>query len=520
MTEFDLVKEKFEVLNNVAQGACVVRDDLVIVFWNQRLEEWTGTKSDQIIGSKLTDQYPRLNEEKYLHRFSLVLKSESTIILSYQLHKYIIPCLLPDGNTRLQQTTLSPVKAPEGKGTWLLMSIEDVTDHVRRVEQYRVVHHQALKEIEERTRAEEKLFQKTSELQAIFLAFPDLYYRIDMDGKILDYNIGQLSDSYVLPEAFIGKRLQDIFPPDVGQKFIDSIQKVIETDSLVGIEYSLPMKNGERHYEARIVPLHQKQIIVIVRDITERKLAEDALKNSEERYRILVESATDAIFTIDSSGIVLSANQATARAIGRNLPEVKDKGVFELFPKDIAETLMQTTKSVFMTGHASYMSKVPFQTPSGRRWYNIIMSPIRDKNRQIIQALGIARNVTENIKAEEALIESEERFRLLVEHAWDSFYLHNHDGSFIDINQHACDSLGYTHNELMKLTFKDIETEFKPKNIKDLWKNLKLGQVQTVNGVHKRKDGSTFPVEIRMGLVEHHNESFILSLARDISERT
>ncbi|MBN1522650.1 MAG: PAS domain S-box protein [Candidatus Aureabacteria bacterium] len=517
--DYSLINEKFGVLDFVSLGACVIRQDFMTVFWNRRLEEWTGISRDEIVGKKLTEQYPRLSEEKYLNRFRQVFKSESTVILSYQLHKYILPCLMPDGNMRLQQTTLSPVKSPVDDDVWLLMSIEDVTDHVRRIEQYRQVHHQALKEIEERTRAEEKLFQKTSELQAIFLAFPDLYYRLDSDGKILDYNIGQLSHLYVLPEAFIGKRIQDVFPPEVGHKYNRAIQQVLQTDSLFGIEYSLPMKNGERHYEARIVPLHHKHMIAIVRDITERKLAEEALRNSEERYRILVESAADAIFTVNNSGVLLSANQAALRAMGKTQQDMKGKRIHELFTRDVAEKLMQTINSVFMTGNPSYTSKLPIQTPAGKRWYNLIISPIRDKNREIIHVLGIARNVTENIKAEEALQQSEERFRLLVEHAWDSFYLHDLEGNFIDANQRGCDSLGYKREELLNLNYCDFEIRFEPEKLQEMWKNAVPGVPQTIRGEFRRKDKSTFPVEVHFGLIEHNNKSYILSLARDISER-
>jgi PAS domain S-box-containing protein len=500
-------------------GACVIREDFTIIFWNHRLEEWTGIKKHEIEWKVLTERFPRLKEEKYRHRFTQVFRSESTVMLSYQLHKYIIPCPLPDGSMRLQQTGLSPVRSADGKSVWLLMTIQDVTDHVHRIQQYRDVHHQALKEIEERTRAEEKLFQKTSELQAIFLAFPDLYYRLDPEGKILDYNIGSLSQAYAMPEALAGKRIQDIFPPNVGLQFTDALRQVAQTESLVGIEYALPLKSGERHYEARFVPLHQKQTMIIIRDITERKKAEEALRSSEERYRILVESAPDAIFMFDREGVFLSLNQSMARALGKSIEDLKGKSISEVFPNDISDKLRQSLKSVFLTGNPTFLSKLPIQTPSGRRWYNFILSPIRDKNREIIHSVGIGRNVTENIKAEEAMQESEERFRLLVEHAWDSFYLHDADGRFVDINQSACDSLGYSRNELMERTLRDIEMNYDSLKLAEVWKALQPGNVETVSGVHKRKDGSTFPVEIRMGLIEHSHRRLILSIARDISER-
>ena len=354
-----------------------------------------------------------------------------------------------------------------------------------------------------------------AELQAVFLAFPDLSFRLDSDGQILDHHTGEVSQMYILTDAFKGKNIRDIFPPNVGQQFNYSLKEVLRKDAPVGIEYSLPMKNGERNYEARILPLHKRQLIVIIRDITERKIAEDALRNSEERYRILVESATDAIFTLNRTGLFLSANQATSRAIGKTPQEMIDKNIYDLFEHDTAFLLMESLESVFLTGNPAYTLKLPIQTTSRKRWYNIIISPIRNKNREIIYTLGIARNVTEHKKAEEALQESEERFRILVEHAWDAFYLHDLTGKIIDINQHAYESLGFTKDELLDMNFQDIEMNSEPLNIKDMWQCLIPGSVQNIEGIQKRKDGTTFPVEIRFGLIEHNENNFVLALVRE-----
>ena len=92
--------------------------------------------------------------------------------------------------------------------------------------------------------AEENLLKRTYEFQAIFQAFPDLYFRLDSDGKILDYNAGHASYLYVPPDVFLGKRMQDVLPPNVGQQFHEAILQVLKTNSLVSIEYSLAMPNG------------------------------------------------------------------------------------------------------------------------------------------------------------------------------------------------------------------------------------------------------------------------------------
>ena len=127
-------------------------------------------------------------------------------------------------------------------------------------------------------RGEEALLQRTSELRAIFRAFPDLYFRLGPDGTIVDYNAGHTSYLYVAPEAFLGKRMQDVLPPKIGQRVQEAITQVLKTKRMVSVEYELTMSAGEQSYEARLLPLLERQVVVVVRDITERRRFEEEVK--------------------------------------------------------------------------------------------------------------------------------------------------------------------------------------------------------------------------------------------------
>lgn len=116
-----------------------------------------------------------------------------------------------------------------------------------------------------------------SELQAIFQALPDLYFQLDSQGAILDLRVGRESDLYFPYEMLIGKRIQDVHSR-VGKQFEQAIRQVLETKSLSVIEYSIARHSEEQFYEARLVPLAEDQIIAVVRNITERKKAEEQLK--------------------------------------------------------------------------------------------------------------------------------------------------------------------------------------------------------------------------------------------------
>jgi len=121
--------------------------------------------------------------------------------------------------------------------------------------------------------------------------------------------------------------------------------------------------------------------------------------------------------------------------------------------------------------------------------------------------------------AEKALGRSEDRFRRLVEQAADAIFVHDLEGNFVDVNRQACESLGYSREELLSMSVRDVEATYAPGSILKLWTQIASGPPRTLEGVHRRKDGSTFPVEIRVGVFEAEERPLILALIRDVSGR-
>src|SRR5437879_10844757 len=137
-------------------------------------------------------------------------------------------------------------------------------------------------DVTEHIRKEEEIWQTTAELRAIFQALPDLFLRLNTDGQILDYRGPKPSGLLGSGQEFPGRRIQDLIPPEAGQSIEKAIARVRKSNAMVAIEFSLPMKGDEMFFEARLIPLHWKEIIVIVRDITERKHAEKRLHQYAE----------------------------------------------------------------------------------------------------------------------------------------------------------------------------------------------------------------------------------------------
>ena len=122
-------------------------------------------------------------------------------------------------------------------------------------------------------------------------------------------------------------------------------------------------------------------------------------------------------------------------------------------------------------------------------------------------------------RAEKNLRDSEERFRTLVEQASDAIFVHDLEGRLLDVNQSACESLGYARKELLQLSVLDIEQDLPPATARQLWQQFKPGQSQIVPGRHRRKDGTSFPVEVSLNCYEVQGQLVFAGLARNTSAR-
>ncbi len=109
----------------------------------------------------------------------------------------------------------------------------------------------------------------SSQLEAIFRVFPDILFILDRQGMILEYRAGDASLLYLPPEQFLGKRVQDVLPPDVADKFTKAIESISRLNEIAALKYKLHLPQGERWFDARLVYSSNAQIVVIVRDVTE-----------------------------------------------------------------------------------------------------------------------------------------------------------------------------------------------------------------------------------------------------------
>ena len=114
---------------------------------------------------------------------------------------------------------------------------------------------------------------------------------------------------------------------------------------------------------------------------------------------------------------------------------------------------------------------------------------------------------------------SNDFFKTLLDTTSDSFFLHDKEGTLLNVNQQACNALGYTREELLRLKVSDIEIGPDPEILNKIWEELGREKKVRIEGIHSRKDGTTFPVEVSIGLINIENKDLFSVLARDVTER-
>lgn len=274
-------------------------------------------------------------------------------------------------------------------------------------------------QIAERERAETELLQKSSELEAVFQALPDLYFRLDEDGVFLDYRSGSGAGLYTSPDDFLGKRIADVLPQAIAAQMEEGIAEVRRSQQPVHLSYTLPYPDGHHSFEARLIPFAGSQIIAIVRDITEQREAELALQRSEEHFRRITENSSDVASILDARGVSTYHSPSIERVLGYKPEELVGTSAFErIHPDDHAhcrEVLgrMYAESGAIHTVEFRYLHK-----DSSWRAVEVFgrtLLPDSGDGGVIINT----RDVTERAKAEEQLRDSEQRIRTILENASD-----------------------------------------------------------------------------------------------------
>lgn len=393
-------REIRQLSSAVVQAAdSVVITDIAgnIEYVNPAFENITGYSFAEIIGKNPRFLNSGIHTKEYY-------KGMWETVLAGNVFQAEIVNRKKDGSLYQELKTISPVRDESGRIIQLIATGKDIT---------------------ERKAAEEKLVASEHRNRAMVEAIPDLLFRIRREGTFLDYKTTSGTGLYLPPEKFLGRTYQEVMPPEFSDRLTMEIKRAFTDGLPVTFEYELPIGDEPRTFEARVVANQDEQeAVVIVRDVTEDRRLQAAIKSSEEKYRLLSEELEEKVkertaevrdlydraptgyHSLDPNGNYRMINQTELDWLGYTREEVIGRHITEfLTPRSIQD--FKGIYPIFMERGWVKDLELDFIRKGGSILQALINSTaIKDANGRYLYNRSTVFDNTEKKKAEVALQES------------------------------------------------------------------------------------------------------------------
>ncbi len=336
----------------------------------------------------------------------------------------------------------------------------------------------------------------------------------------LGTNVGVGSNYFSVCEAAAGESA------DTAQVALQGLRKVVRGESPeFTLEYDCHSPNAERWFELRATPKqgNPRYVVAIHRDITRRRQAEMRLRASEERYRAVVEDQTEVISRFLQDGRFTFVNDVYCRFFGKRAHELIG-GYWQ--PKALPEDVPVIEAKLRMLSPSTPVVVVENRVYSGLgeiRWMQFVNRAFFDTQGQLVETQSVGRDITDRKRMEQALLQSETRYRRLHESMTDAFASVDMTGQIQEFNLAFQTMLGYSAEELRQLTYMDltppswraVEAAILAEQV------LPRGFSEVYEKEYRRKDGTVFPVELRTFLIRDDagRPAALWAIVRDITER-
>ncbi|MFZ5517038.1 MAG: PAS domain S-box protein [Candidatus Zhuqueibacterota bacterium] len=421
----DKQSELEEILRALPDGLVYTDVDRKIAKVNPAFERMFGYRAEEVLGKKTEMIYANKDE------FTLQGLIRFNVNVEGLYDPYEISYVRKDGSIFPSETVGTPVHGADGKPLGFLGLVRDIT---------------------ERKLAEKRMQDHANELQWLFKsminAFVIFESVFDADGRFISYRFVYINDAYeritsVKNEDVKGKTVHDVWP-ETEPAWIENYGYVAVT----GVSKTFDLYHGPtgKLYHCNVYRPWDSpdRFCVIFEDITEREKSERTLRESEERYRVMFETAHDAIFVADpQSGTLLDLNIKAEKLTGYTREELIGKHQSFLHPKErkqlTRDTFHQATRE-----RGTIFTEVEVLTKDGK------LIPIEVSSGGTVTIggrdvhFGIFRDITRRKKAEQELRESEQRFRSLYENATVGLYQTTPEGKILLANSAIVKMLGYT----------------------------------------------------------------------------
>ena len=519
----------------------IIEEDMTISLINEEVEKTFGFLKEEVENKKKwTEFIVGKNDLKRMKRYHKIrMKNPEAAPKEYDFHA-------TDKNGNIRNVLVNVTMFPGTKK--IIGSFLDITD---------------------RKKMEKALENSKEEFKTLVENSPWGITRFDRYLRYVFINPAGAEMTGLHPENYIGKTHSEIGMPYELSSAVESLLKrVFKTGKSENLEFVIHSPDGMKYYESKNIPEFDKQgnvksVLAVAADITQQKKAQEELKEARDNLELKVRERTEelkksnkqlkkeiserkkvekALYIekvraqtyLDIAGVILVAidgdltisliNKKGIEIAGYGENEIIGKSFIDFIPERFKDELTDMALGIIsgdLRGFNHYEG--PILTKSGEErlisWY---IAVLRDNNDNFLNALVSGEDITERKNAEEALKESEERFKILFEYAPDPYFLTDMEGNFLDGNRAAENIINFKKEEVIGKNIIDLGliTEDQINNVfKLLNRNVQGINTGPEEFVLTRKDGIKVPVEITGFPIEIRGQKLVLGMARDISER-
>ncbi|ADI75085.1 multi-sensor signal transduction histidine kinase (plasmid) [Methanohalobium evestigatum Z-7303] len=495
-----------DVLDSSKVGIFILDSCFHVVWINEPMEDYFGIDREDIIGKDKR----QLVEDKLKHIFEDSDEFANRLLATYDDNSYIenFEChVLPDSNR--EERWLEHWSQPIKSGLYAGGRIEHYYDITYR------------KIIEQDLRTERDFIEKVADTSPICIT------KVDRNGYIVYANhaaemVLGLSKSKIQERTYddVKWKITDFdgnYYPQEELPF-ELVQKYLEP--VYDVRHAIQWPDGQRKLlSINAAPIFDDYnrfdgLVAAIENISEKIEKERELKESEKKFRNYIDHSPIGIFVANKDGYYVDVNPAASSITGYTRDELLSMNLIDLHPQDVLEQIYQAYNYLVENGKTSV--ELPFITKKSELRYFILDAVKLSDDKY----LGFTTDITERKKVEDELKESEGRFRTVIEQAADAIIAHDFDGNILYVNDLTCDNLGYTKDELLSMNLADIDPNidtYEPR--KRYWDKLSYHSSYLIETVNRRKDGSEFPVEVKMTLMNLSGKPVILGFVRDITVR-
>jgi PAS domain S-box-containing protein len=478
-------------------------------------------RSDELMGKNMHELFPPDVANYQLTSIQNVINTGKGIVS--EATSYIA------GEVRWFRTSVQPVRDARGKVTAGLIHATDITIFKQAEAALQESYEMLERKVVERTAELEKVKNR---LEAIFNHSDDGILLLDVEKGIQQANIAFEELFELTPENYLGRKLSTLLDSEATGNIEKSIEEVVLTHQTCKVEAACKRPNGDTfHIEINISPVNRSvksisSLVCIIRDVTERKQTEEDLRESEARYRMLVEKVRDAIFKQTSDTTITFGTPSVYNLTGYRPEELYGtSGLAMVHPDDLAVSQAIVTEAV-LKGDSFVTFEERIRHKKGHYlWVELSYTIIRDPaTAEPIELVGLIHDISERKQAEEDLRESEARYRMLAENINDVIVKLAPDSTCTFVTPSCYQLTGYTPEELIgKSVYELIHPDDVNQSIEKYIETVSSGKsFYTVSLRYLHKDGHYVWVEISTTLVSDQETGEMLEtigLVHDITER-